>query len=462
MAEDTQNHGYPRPSRGDGDWHLPLNARATSLDTDVEVRDLEENRSNYTPKQGAKYVATDSHTVYFGDGSNWQLAGKLGGVSRDSVVVRKDNDDVTYAETTDGVLMSGTDSHKVIQAVIDQYTTDNGGRGASIVLKPQVYLLTSTLEVKPGIGLHTPQGAKFANNMPADDSSKSIIFHNNTRTERIHVDAWGKNGIQFGKTGNKDGSIRVGEVISGEIKGSNFSDGTTPIAIEIIDAIHAKYLYGTGPGQGGGIGVRIRDCTDNHVQSILVAGCGTGLEIEGETMIIQNVDIDSAGYQGINITNARNIHLAGTIWYNASTYSQHPVRGLVVGENAQCGDIYWQGMHLGHGGTGIELHDVDNFRADVLMAGNPAYMSADRGLGTGIDYSNLTGSNIVIDAAMDDAVSTRVRETPEGVLNGVAYASAGKGSAPSSNDYAPGRVVENTDDNTLWWKDSNGNVRKIV
>lgn len=61
------------------------------------------------------------------------------------------------------------------------------------------------------------------------------------------------------------------------------------------------------------------------------------------------------------------------------------------------------------------------------MAGNLVYMSADRRLEAGIDYSNLTGSNVVIDVAMDDAVSTRVRRTPQGVLNGVAYANAGKG-----------------------------------
>jgi len=69
------NHRYDRPSEGSIDWHIPLNENFKQLDRDVEVRDLEANRSDYQPAMGAKFLATDSGATYTGDGSNWNLVG---------------------------------------------------------------------------------------------------------------------------------------------------------------------------------------------------------------------------------------------------------------------------------------------------------------------------------------------------------------------------------------------------
>lgn len=70
----TENHEYNAPSRGAAHWDVPLNANSETLDADVEVRDAASNRSDYTPKEGAKFVATDTGAVYVGDGSAWTLA----------------------------------------------------------------------------------------------------------------------------------------------------------------------------------------------------------------------------------------------------------------------------------------------------------------------------------------------------------------------------------------------------
>jgi len=71
MANQTNNHGLNRPAEGTTDWHIPLNENFEKLDADVEIRDTAANMGNYTPKQGAKFFATDTREVYLGDGSQW-------------------------------------------------------------------------------------------------------------------------------------------------------------------------------------------------------------------------------------------------------------------------------------------------------------------------------------------------------------------------------------------------------
>jgi hypothetical protein len=71
---DTPNHQYNTPAKGTTDWDVPINQNFDNLDTDVEIRDTEANKGNYTPKSNALYRATDSGAVYLGNGSSWVLA----------------------------------------------------------------------------------------------------------------------------------------------------------------------------------------------------------------------------------------------------------------------------------------------------------------------------------------------------------------------------------------------------
>lgn len=69
------NHRYNTPEAGELDWHVPLNENFEQLDRDVEIRDTEENRAEYEPTEGTKFMATDSGATYVGDGSAWNLVG---------------------------------------------------------------------------------------------------------------------------------------------------------------------------------------------------------------------------------------------------------------------------------------------------------------------------------------------------------------------------------------------------
>ena len=71
---DTPNHNYNVPDQGDQDWHQPLNENFEEFEVDIELRDQESNLGDYTPTDGAKFLATDTGVVYLGDGSNWNVA----------------------------------------------------------------------------------------------------------------------------------------------------------------------------------------------------------------------------------------------------------------------------------------------------------------------------------------------------------------------------------------------------
>lgn len=75
----TDNHNYNTPSKGTTDWHVPLNDNFDRLDSDVEIRDEEANRSDYEPKQGAKFLAIDTRKVFLGDGNEWNYFTTIGG-----------------------------------------------------------------------------------------------------------------------------------------------------------------------------------------------------------------------------------------------------------------------------------------------------------------------------------------------------------------------------------------------
>jgi len=100
----TDNHNYNTPAEGSTDWHTPLNDNFTNLDSDVEIRDVESNLSDYSPKANAKFFATDSGRVFVGDGTDWNPVGKIpqipGDVYVQSTEPTNPNEDDLWIDTS--------------------------------------------------------------------------------------------------------------------------------------------------------------------------------------------------------------------------------------------------------------------------------------------------------------------------------------------------------------------------
>jgi len=83
---ETPNHSYNVPDEGAQDWHIPLNENFRQYDTDIELRGPQSELTSNQPKDGAKFLATDTGRIYVGDGSRWVWALALPRVDPATVV----------------------------------------------------------------------------------------------------------------------------------------------------------------------------------------------------------------------------------------------------------------------------------------------------------------------------------------------------------------------------------------
>lgn len=78
MTRQTSLHGWTVPTEGDENYEDTFDDFFVDLDTNGELRDVESNLQNYSPKSGAKFVATDTENRYIGDGSTWNKVASSG------------------------------------------------------------------------------------------------------------------------------------------------------------------------------------------------------------------------------------------------------------------------------------------------------------------------------------------------------------------------------------------------
>ncbi|GGK71229.1 hypothetical protein [Haloarcula sebkhae] len=133
---------YNTPAEGTLDWHVPLNENFEKLDSHVELRDAESNISQYEPKTGAKFLATDTGTVYIGDGSNWNRIGSLSA------------SDSSVSEADDGTLIAPPGE---VHAVIDQASSSQTWAQAPVqtvkLVSGENYFPSETIRVKRNVRL---------------------------------------------------------------------------------------------------------------------------------------------------------------------------------------------------------------------------------------------------------------------------------------------------------------------
>lgn len=154
---------YNKPEKGTLDWNNPLNENFAKLERDVEYRDTDTNRSNYEPKAGAKFLATDTGTVYIGDGSQWNTIGTIGSGGGDSTT--------TSGEMADGTLVAEPGSiQETIDAASSQGTYSQSPAQRVVLKSGRTYRIDSTIKVRKNVILDC-NGARFE---PAADVD---LFH---------------------------------------------------------------------------------------------------------------------------------------------------------------------------------------------------------------------------------------------------------------------------------------------
>jgi hypothetical protein len=138
---------YNTPEQGMLNWHNPLNENFNKLDRDVEIRDQRTNRENYSPTEGAKFLATDTGDVYIGDGSSWNQIG---------TVSPADTSGSTTAsgEVSDGTVVAADGD---VQSIMNEYATgDQWGAQAMQTVKlvsGATYTPSDTWTIPAGVQL---------------------------------------------------------------------------------------------------------------------------------------------------------------------------------------------------------------------------------------------------------------------------------------------------------------------
>lgn len=205
----TDFHNLDTPSKGLADWHIPLNDNFTQIDKKLEIRDIESNLSNYTPKDGAKFLATDTGKTFLGDGSDWQeieLAGKVGsapvGAEMVHAVVHQSGGNA-IASQTDGTQIaseSSSNAGSVIKQAYD-YVVNNFPQGL-VRIGPGTFLIDQTVVLDGRSGQQGGYGlvgtdVSFRNGMSTilrvnGASGALISVEENFNTVR-GMRLWGKN-----------------------------------------------------------------------------------------------------------------------------------------------------------------------------------------------------------------------------------------------------------------------------
>lgn len=253
----TENHDYTTPEQGATNWHNPINRNFSLLDADVEIRDQAANRDQYDPKDGAKFLATDTGERYIGDGSQWEqlpypsvdgggssdssdggsaFGGSRPAVSTDSISVEVDSDGGDYES---------------IQAAIDnelpwliRHSVDirigNGSYDEDLVIPPYMANWTEhssdgervpiqitgdtgdpdSVEVGSahaagGVGVCQLRGLTFTRSAPWDDESSAVASYNTYRLSLIDCNVYGGENAMLAYNGHlKATRVDVGDGVN--------------------------------------------------------------------------------------------------------------------------------------------------------------------------------------------------------------------------------------------------------
>jgi hypothetical protein len=274
---ETPNHKYNAPAAGTNNWHVPLNENFENLDLDIEVRDSEANKGDYEPKPGAKFEATDSGAVYYGNGSSWVLADrKVKSLVADEIGSRAQAADVVIYEDSGsyvamsqtGRVASGSDAGSVIQSAVD----DAGVGGV-------VQVGSGTFKCGTGITLHESQWLRGAGMFQT-----TLVGTNELAGQMIAA--------QDDNGSNENDRIRVSEMT---IDMDNQGNAAIQIAVAqtcIVERVNAVNAGGrTFDNTSGGIMIRSNQTPESNTDQWII-GCRT------ENCSHVSIDAGAGGWEG--------------------------------------------------------------------------------------------------------------------------------------------------------------------
>lgn len=424
----TPNHNYSKPTKGTTNWHNPLNSNFDALDTEIEVRDKDKNRSEYNAKKGAKYEATDSGAIYYGDGSDWVLADR--NVESIEVKKRTENEQSIRVVGSNGNFEETyqISNYNDIFDAIKQAQEDLPLRGGTIYGPTGVFLAGTQLNIYKPLNIFPNTGfvGKFNN---ADQAAQLCVQWNGSNT--VPIVLRGTDGSPAGG-GNRQRleGVSLGSFL---LRPDTIGDGDTAIIFDGTDksnhnstviesVINGTVLYGWG---GTSPVVKI----EGTVFDIDITDIG-GKNNSGDLIkIFDSPDATAGPPSGFDFLRPRAYTKAGDWAINAelNTFclygggiqqSQHGANGIRVGAsgNGIISGVKLEGNKNGNdGGVGIQVFKGNNSVTKLYPAKISKY---DTGIQLGSSDGGHT-NNVRIDTRFIHNGSEDVKLEPGGNKQGV-------------------------------------------
>jgi len=411
MTRQTTLHNFNVPETGDADYADTFAQYFDSVDNAIEIRDTENNISNYEPQEGAKFTATDSGVIYIGDGSSWTqitstgINPNFGNVTADSVNTKEINNVKTPLPKNGGAGIN-----------------DAVSAGTKIELQSGVYELNSPIQIDAdGLSL-IGQGVESSE---AGDNDTNITVlrkvHNGPMVETTsnEVRSVTIKGVAFdGQKSTYSGrGVDAGEVPNNwKIQDCVFYDiASEPIYADMLynswiqdnwfrrwgtsgnsDAIKIDKTGNTSPSHLKITGNDFRDGDGNSRDCINVETC--------DALRVQNNELNLPARHAVRIKECETLFLSGN--YSEDAGDSGYVLGVTGADNIQHATVHANRASRGGTGYGFDYRNVRN----SVVGENQAFNFNSGGARVGTDCKDFLW--LTTNVGSDVTFNSQVYYTP--------------------------------------------------
>lgn len=351
---------------------------------------------------GGKTTSTAGGYIWRQTDGAWMSVSQSSSVGGADIVIYESAGTV-FADWDGRVVSEGTDSSTVIQDACNQLTAVGGG---SVLLQSGYFQITSTVEITDGIRLSTTHRAYVENNQ-TDNFSPTLHFRPGSGSDFLEVNGNGGTGVLVGDAGGPS-NIDLGFM-------NVYSNG------DLYDGGTGKWTYGV-KFQGyninfnhihifqGNRGLEFNGAADVWGHSAIVVNATTGVDISGgEHIFLDNIDVDSCKYIGVQINGSNEINIEASIWNNADQYTTAALTyGVACGMYGACSHVDIDTKHIGHGGTGLYVDSVTESSFSTAVS-NGGLMTSTQTINTGIETTGNTGADTFVGGSVGSVATPLVR-----------------------------------------------------
>lgn len=397
----TDNHNYKTPSKGESDWHIPLNDNFSQIDTDIEIRDTEQNRVNYTPKEGSKFLSVDTEHVFIGDGQEWrQLATRGNEEQSGALLVDQNGSYKGISFETNKTWSHSSDAGVVLQSLFNDLKSNKGSSGQCgyIVVGAGGYSMESPVLIDDvGFGMIGQGGHQTQDQTPVRFTATG--------------DSWEVGDDMFFV--DDDGAANALGFYMANIRLDGGNKGVHNLHIREADRFELQFISSEGTANGGE-GLRVSGSYNSSIDHCFIANMHlrnnptTGKNINQFRLYDCYFNTEQADVPAIRLAAGGN-RMFGCVVRTAGTASLNSGVAAVAGaDNNTCQRWRFDGCEFyGDGDPYFDIADKNTWNHCLMFAGGrgPQFKSLNA---CRITNSKIGAANGMLDATDNNTLDRTI------------------------------------------------------